>query len=529
MPAWPKSFLTFGTSLLTTRTARRLRIKSSAVPAQQRTWKELTEKLRTATFWRSAGVEAGMSYAQFKSRVVPRKYEDVAAAIEKMKRGEAGVLWPGQCVFYAVSAGTSGGPPKSLPVTAEMLVHFRRAGMQALLYYTARTGNAGVFRGRHLFLGGSTALTLIGGTKRFTAYAGNLSGITELNLPRTMEKHLYEPGSQIGAISDWPTQIQAIADRTIPLDISLIAGLPNWVAMLAEAMKERKIPGKASVANLKDIWPNLECFVHCGIPVGPFFEDLHTLLGPGVNFQEVYPASEGFIAAQDGEASAGMRLIADAGIFYEFLPLEGFDEARLSQLADKVIPLEGVATGVDYVLLVTTPGGLCRHIIGDVVRFTSIEPFRLQYVGRTKLQLNTFGERVIEKDITDALLLISQRNGWTIVNFHVAPLFTNPLLGTSRGRHEWWVELRPGTVITPTGPQMAIELDAELQRLNGFYDSKRKNGGLEAPLVRLVMPGLFEHWMRHQNKWGGQNKMPRCRNDRLVADELAQLANFAKD
>jgi hypothetical protein len=528
MPAWPKSFFTFGASILTTRTARRLRARKTAIPAQQRTLKELTAKLRATTFWRNAGVEAGMSYAQFRSRVTPRKYEDVASAIEKMKLGEAGVLWPGQCLFYAVSSGTSG-TPKHLPVTAEMLVHFREAGMQSLLYYTARTGNTGVFRGRHLFLGGSTTLSLLQRSKNFTAYAGNLSGITELNLPATIEKHFYEPGSQIGQIADWPTQIQAIADRTMPLDITLIAGVPSWMLMLAEALRARPIPGKGPTTNLREIWPNLECFVHGGIPVGPFLDELRGALGPAVNFHEVYPASEGFFAAQDGEASAGMRLMADTGIFYEFVPMDSFDEARLSHLGDKAVPLEGVATGVDYALLVTTPGGLCRHLVGDIVRFSSIDPPRLHYVGRTKLQLTSFGERVVERDITDALLIICQRNGWNIVNFHVAPLFNNPLLGTTRGRHEWWVELKPGTVITPTGPQMAIELDAELQRLNTYYDTKRKSGGIEAPLVRLVMPGLFEHWMRHQNMWGGLNKMPRCRNDRVVADELAQLANFAKD
>jgi hypothetical protein len=167
--------------------------------------------------------------------------------------------------------------------------------------------------------------------------------------------------------------------------------------------------------------------------------------------------------------------------------------------------------------------------MGDVVRFIALEPPRLQYIGRTKLQLNSFGERVSEKDLTDALITLCRRNEWTIVNFHVAPLLINPLYGTTRGRHEWWVELKPGTTITPTGPQMAVELDMELQRSSPSYEAKRKGYGLESPIVRLVMPGLFEHWMRHQGKWSAQHKMPRCRSDREVADQLAQIAQFAKD
>lgn len=543
MPAWPKSFFTFGASILTTRTARRLRSKNTAVPAQEATWKKLSGKLAETTFWRNAGIERAMTYAQFKSRIVPRKYEDLTSAIEKMKRGEASVLWPGRCAFYAISSGTAG-RTKYLPVTTEMFAHFKQTGMESLLYYAARAGNVRVFQGRHLFLGGSTAVAPVKETKPpfpqskapfkgpalpFTSYAADLSGITALSLPRTVEKHFYEPGSEIAQIADWSIKIAAIADRTSRLDITMLAGIPSWVLILAEALRTRNLPGKPPARHLQEIWPNFECFVHGGAPIGPFVDELRSALGPTVKFHEVYPAPEGFIAAQDGEASAGMRLMADAGIFYEFLPMAAFDEGRLTQLADKIVPLEGVATGVDYALLLTTPAGLCRYVIGDIVRFTSTEPPRLQYVGRTKLQLNAFGERVIEKELTDALIAICQRNGWTIVNFHVAPLFSNPLMGSTRGRHEWWVELKPGTVITPTGPQMAVELDAELQRLNKDYEAKRKGTGIEAPVVRLVMPGLFEHWMRHQGKWGGQNKMPRCRSDRLVADELAQLAHFAKD
>ncbi len=142
------------------------------------------------------------------------------------------------------------------------------------------------------------------------------------------------------------------------------------------------------------------------------------------------------------------------------------------------------------------------------------------------MQLSAFGEHVIEKEVTDALTKVCRDNNWHIVNFHVAPIFANSVTGQQRGCHEWWVELRPGTVNTPTGPVLKAALDIELQRLNDDYEAKRKGGGLEPPLVRLVMPGIFESWMRAKGKWGGQNKMPRCRSDHTIADELAQIARF---
>jgi hypothetical protein len=178
------------------------------------------------------------------------------------------------------------------------------------------------------------------------------------------------------------------------------------------------------------------------------------------------------------------------------------------------------------VLVLSTPAGLTRYVIGDVVRFVSTDIPRLVYVGRTALQLSAFGEHVIEKELTDALIAVCQRHGWTIVNFHVAPLFSDSAAGQRRGRHEWWVELKPNTTETPTGPVIAIELDVELKRLNDDYEAKRNGGGLDSPVVKLVMPGVFEQWLRSKGKWGGQNKTPRCRSDREIADGLAQVARF---
>ena len=524
----PKSVLVLGARLSTARMALRLRNKQGAVPDQQREFRTLLGRFAQTSFGRAAGIEAGLTYAQFHRRVPLHSYEQLSPYIEQMKRGEADVLAPGRCPFYAVSSGTTAGPTKYIPVNYEMLTHFRRAGLDSLLYYAARTGSTSVFKGRHLFLGGSTALNLIPESAPFDAYEGDLSGLTALNMPRWVEKHLYEPGAEIAQMADWPAKIAAIAERTRNMDITLVAGIPSWLLVLAEALRNEhgRGSGAARVPSLQATWRNLECLIHGGVPISPFQADLRRVFGPTVNFHEVYPASEGFIAAQDATAPEGLRLMASAGLFFEFLPLRDYDEDRLASLGSKAVPLEGVKVNEDYVLLLTTPAGLCRYALGDVVRFVSTEPPRLIYVGRTKLQLSAFGEHVIEKELTDSLLAVCSPQGWSIINFHVAPLFIDSNTGRNRGRHEWWIELRPGSVHNPTGPVMAEQLDAELRARNADYEAKRRGVGLEAPVVRLVMPGVFEHWQRHHGKWGGQNKMPRCRSDRVIADELMQIARF---
>jgi len=530
MPVWPKSFYTFGMSLKTAATEWKLRKLCAAPAAQQRALAELTPQLAATSFWKRAGIEAVMPYATFRSRVPLHAYEHLEPSIETMKRGAADVLWPGRCTLFALSSGTSSGKPKSVPVTEEMLAHFRRAGLDALLYYTVRVKHAGAFRGRHLLYGSSTKLAPLTEALPHQAFTGELSGIGALNLPAWAEKHLYEPGVDAAQIPDLDARVNAIAAHSGPCDVTLIAGVPTWVTLLAHVLREKCTVGKKSVSHLQGHWPNLECFVHTGAPITPYAHELRILLGPTLNFHEVYAASEGFVATQDAEAVRGLRLMADMGLFFEFLPMSDFDETRLEQLGPKAMPLEGVKTGVDYAIVITTPGGLARYVLGDVVRFTSLEPARLIYVGGTRLRLNAFGENVTEREATDALVAVCRHRGWTIVNFHIAPLLAaGTITRQQRGRHEWWIELRPGTVATPTGPQMAADLDVELRNANEAYATGRQTAILEAPIVRLVMPGVFEHWLRFHQKWGGQHKMPRCRSDRLVADELAKVTNFARD
>jgi GH3 auxin-responsive promoter len=529
MAVVPRSLLTIGASLLSARAAMRLRRKRDSGAVQEKVFEQLIPKLAQGSAWKAAGVEPGMSYEAYREKVPLQTYEDLAPHIERMKKGAADVLWPGKCQIYSVSSGTSTGRAKHIPVTEPMLHHFKQCGLDSLLWYSARVGHAGVFRGRQLYLGGSTALVPIPESEPFEAYAGDLSGIAALNLPRWVERQFYEPGSEIAQIADWQSKIAAITERTAGIDISLLAGIPGWVLLLADSLRAHSRRGKARAQHLQGIWPNFECFIHGGVPVAPFQDELRAGLGPTVNFHEVYPSSEAFIAAQDSDAAAGLRLMANAGIFFEFIPMAEFEESRIPILGQKTVPLSGVEAGVDYALVITTPAGLARYVIGDVVRFVTTEPPRLVCVGRTRLQLNAFGEHVMEREITEALLTVCRRNGWTIVNFHVAPIFAGFNTGKSRGRHEWWVELKPGTLTTPTGPIMAVELDKELKRLNADYQAKRNAGALDAPFVRLVMPGVFEHWMRFHGKWGGHHKTPRCRSDRIIADELGQSLQFAKD
>lgn len=519
---WPRSVHAFGASLQAAATEWRLRRRDGAAAAQERTRRELMRTLSGATVWSAAGLEPGLTYPQFRERIAPGDHARIAPIVARMQAGEGNLLHPGRTALFVQSAGTSSGP-RPYPVNDPMLAHFRTAWHQALLTYIVRVRHGGVLSGRQLHCAGNPRLDPLGTDGQ--RYQTTLAGMLDAAQPASHERHFQESGPIGAATEEWNARLEALAYRTAGRDITLLAGLPSTLVALVETVQRLGLAGPGGEISAR--WPNLECCLHRGAALEPYQARLEAALGPTVVFHEVYVAPEGLIAVQDGPAYQGLRVAADAGLFLEFIPFEDYDEKRLEQIGARAVPLEGVRTGVDYAVLATTPAGLVRHALGDVVRFTSVRPHRLLVAGRTGLRLNTVAEGVGEREIGETLASVCRSRDWHVTHVHVAPVAPALPSLTARSRHEWWVELKPGTVATPTGTQLAVDLDLELTRRNQDYAARRRAGTLEPPLVRLVIPGVFEHWLTFRRAFGDEHKVPLCRGDRLIADELAQVTNFA--
>jgi hypothetical protein len=311
--------------------------------------------------------------------------------------------------------------------------------------------------------------------------------------------------------------------------VTLVGGTPEKIADLAEVIRSAAPEGATELPRLDTLWPDLECCIHTGAPLGFYAESVRAALGPDVRLHDVYVAAEGLFAAQDDDSAAGLRLITDAGVLFEFLPLDSYTPATLDRMGPQCLPLSEVRPGVDYVIVVTTPAGLGRCVSGDIVRFTSLQPPRLQLVGRTMHRLNLAGEQLTEADVFETVQAVCARNSWSAIAVHVAPYEERAAAGVVARAHEWWLELRTHTIRTPMANVLAPELDAELAHRNREYALRRDQGMLTPPLVRLVVPGVFEQWARTHHKTAGAAKMPRCRPDRQIADQLKILAPFYQD
>lgn len=483
--------------------------------------------LATATrteLGRQHGLAADTSYLQFRERLPPRTTDDFQPFVKRMVAGEHNILLPGRCPLFVETAGTTGSPRRLLPAPEAVLDHFRAALASALCLYARRAGHAHVFLGRHLHLGDSITVAQDG-----PRYHTGLDGLLTLCLSEWAGANLLSPPGDIGALPEGPEKIVATVRAMLGREVTLVGGTPEKLAALAEVIRAAAPEGAPEMPRLNALWRNLECCVHTGAPLGFHAEAVRALLGPEMRFHEIYLAAEGLFAAQDDDNHPGLRLITDAGVFFEFLPCDDLAPGTLDRAGPRCVPLEEVRPGVEYVIVVTTPAGLGRCVTGDIVRFTSLQPPRLQLVGRTMHRLNLAGERLTEADVFETVQAVCARNSWQPIAVHVAPYEERVAAGVVARAHEWWLELRTHTVRTPMANVLAPELDAELAHRNREYGLRRDHGLLTPPLVRLVVPGVFEQWAHVHHKTAGAAKMPRCRGDRLVADQLKALAPFHQD
>lgn len=474
------------------------------VETQHEVFHKLIRTADNTAYGRKYRFEEIRTLHQFQDRVPVITYEVLYPFIERTLRGEENVLWPGEINWFSKSSGTTNDKSKFIPVSKEALddCHFK-GGKDMLAIYLHNNPDSQLFTGKGLPIGGSHDISRLNSH----SYYGDLSAVLIQNTPLIF--NLFRATSKrLALMSEWEEKIRKMAENLLDANITSIAGVPTWTIVLINKMFEL---AQLESRNLLDIWPNLEVFFHGGVSFQPYRSQFEALIpSPNMTYFETYNASEGFFGLQNERDKSDMLLMLDYGILYEFIRLEDLGEPF-----PRSYTIGEVEPDVTYAMVISTNAGLWRYMIGDTVRFTSVNPFKLKIVGRTKHFINAFGEELVVENAERALALASRETGAQVANYTAAPVYFD---AESNGAHEWLIEFN----VAPDRLEKFTKiLDQELQHVNSDYEAKRYKGmALRPPVVHAVPRHTFYEWMRSRGKLGGQNKVPRLSNTRDYVDAI---------
>lgn len=445
----------------------------------------LTEGAKTR-FGRERAISPAWSPEQFAAGVEPFDYERFKPYIERMLHRERDVAARGRVDAFARSSGTTSDRSKYIPVTRSSIYKNHTQGMRDVAaLYLASHPESTLLDGKILTLGGSCC-------REQGHWVGDLSGLL-INATSPWSGLTCAPRASVGLIADFDLKCEAICRSCAKQDIRAFAGVPSWNLELMRALL--RYTGKS---NLREVWPHLECFAHGGVSFGPYREAFRELIpDQGMCYMESYNASEGFFAIADDPKRDDMLLMLDYGTYYEF------------RKGETILPLEGVQAGETYAMLITANNGLWRYEIGDTVTFTSTDPYRIRFAGRTRQFINVFGEELIVDNAERALLEACRAFGVRVEEYTVAPRF---MTLDRAGAHEWIIEF---SQLPADLGAFSRRLDQELCRINSDYDAKRRTT-LDPLVLHCVPQGSFRRWMKRY----GKNKVPRMMNERRVFEQV---------
>ena len=474
------------------------------VAVQREVLQELVTAAQHTSFGKKHKFSTLFTLKEFKKMVPIHSYEDMKPYVERMMDGEENILWNTPINWFAKSSGTTSDKSKFIPISDESLQdnHFKASKDVLATYYNNFPGSD-LLTGKSLVVGGSHQLNKMNEEIQY----GDLSAVLMQNTP-FWGQWLRTPELSIALLDEWEDKIEQLAAITAEENVTSLAGVPTWTLLLLKRILA--IKGKTTI---KEVWPNLELYITGGVSFVPYREQFDKIFGAKINYLEIYNASEGFFAGQQCPDDDGMLLFTEHGIFYEFMPVDQYGQNN-----PQTVGLDKVAIGKNYALVISTTGGLWRYLVGDTIQFTSLHPYKIKVTGSLKHYMNAFGEEVIVDNSDNAIAIAAEKTGSIVNDYTAAPVFFSE---HANGAHEWLIEFekKPDNL-----QQFIIELDSALKNCNSDYEAKRhRDIALRLPIVHILPKGHFTKWLHSKNKVGGQHKVPRLSNERVILEEILSI------
>ncbi len=423
----------------------------------------------------------------------------------KQQQDYPDITWPGSPGFFALSSGTTGKKSKRIPVTDDMLACFQSVSRSQVAALANFDLPADLYEKDILMLGSSADLT-----PRKNHLEGEISGINSSNIPGWFDGY-YKPGKEIARIDNWEERVLAIAKAAPDWDVAAIAGIPSWVRMMLI-----KIIEVHKLETIHDLWPNLRLYATGGVAFEPHRKSFEALVMEPLTIMDTYLASEGFFAYGARPDTMNMRLAVEHGMFFEFVPFDerGFDETGAMLDKPAVFHLGQVELGQDYALIVSTPSGAWRYMIGDTIKFKNLDDYEIVISGRTKYFLNVVGSQLSEEKLNTAVGELAEEAGTEISEFAVAAIKDED----GEYVHQWVL----GTANGDLADTAAKFLDKSLQEANKNYKVARQKA-LKGIRVKAVPANRIYAWLETRKKKGGQIKVPKVMKGKMMEKLLAFL------
>lgn len=477
---------------------------------QQQWFNYLIKHGNDTIFCQNFDINRQSSYQNFATNIPLQNYNSLFPYIERIIQGEHKVLWDKPIRWMAKSSGTTESKSKFIPVSKESLwINNYRCAQDSIACYCMLFPKNNFFSGKSLALGGCFQQPKVNEAVQI----GDVSAILLNNMPKIGD-FLKASNRKVLLHDDWNEKLPLLAKSTVNQNVTSISGVPSWMLLVLKEVL--KLSGKE---HIKEVWPNLELFFHGGVSFEPYREEYKKLIpDDSIFYMNMYNASEGFFGFQDQLDSDDMLLLTDCGVFYEFVPID-----EVGVVNQTAIPLEDVKIGQNYAIVITTPAGLWRYLIGDTVQFTSTAPYRFKITGRTMHYINAFGEELIIDNADKALHWACEQTGASFTDYTAAPVFLED--EKFKACHEWVIEFSK----PPRDLQLFTQLlDEKLQALNSDYETKRTGELiLNIPKINIAPQGTFVKWLDSQGHLGGQHKVPRLQNDRKIMDQILQICEIA--
>lgn len=521
--------------------------------SQKKVLAEFLRRNKNTVYGRRYGFSDIRSIDDYQNRVPLNDYETLRPYVDCLMRGENNVLTADRTILFSVTSGTMG-KPKYIPVTDYS--RKKKKDIMDLWAYYALRDHPEILDGKILAI---VSPEKEGATINGIPF-GSESGHAYKNLPAVV-RNLYVIPYEVFEIPDYEARYYCILRIAAEENISTIAALnPSTIVLLCQRIEKIKdgiiedirmgtlnaklnvsrqtrkkietrlrpnpkradeLSGLAGKRNGEllpmDMWPKLK-LIECwkGGSVGVYISHLSKYFGDNAAIRDFgYLSSEARASVPMRDSGCGGTL-AITGNFYEFVP-----RGEMNKKDKRFLLSHQLDKGREYYIILTTPGGLYRYNIDDIVRvsgFYKNTPV-IEFVQKGSIVSSVTGEKIYEVQIDEA---VNRAAGLIGANLQ---FFSACVEWRTIPRYAFIVEFMNDLSLEGK-VSLLKHIENQLIKLNIEYDAKRRSQRLGSPVLKVVPRGAFEEYRSRRVRQGshdGQIKIPKLAIDARFQDNFKIL------